>query len=61
MDTSGYLILIEFSGILMSVESSKFLKYRLDISGNLSGFPRFQFKIKVVYYKAFLFATEGSK
>ena len=37
---------MEFSGILRLVESSKFLKCRIDISGNLrlvglSRFPRF--------------------
>ena len=45
-DASGYLILVEFSGIIRSVESSGFLKYRVDISGNLrlidlNKFPRF--------------------
>ena len=37
---------VEFSGILRLVESSGFLRRRVDISGNLrlvdlSGFPRF--------------------
>ena len=61
MDASGYLILMEFGGILRLVESSKFLRYRVDIGGNLSGFPRFQFRIRVIYYKAFLLVMGGSK
>ena len=57
---------MDFSGIPRLVESSEFLKYRVDISGNLrlinlSGFPKFQFRIRVVYYKAFLFIMGGSK
>ena len=61
MDTNRYLISVEFNRILGSVEFNKFLKYRVDISGNLSGFPRFWFKIKVVYYKAFLLIIRGGK
>ena len=34
-DVGGYLILVEFGGIVRSVESSGFLKYRVDIGGNL--------------------------
>jgi hypothetical protein len=57
---------VEFGGILKLVESSGFLRYRIDISRNLrlvdlSGFPRFQFRVRVVYYKAFLLITGGSK
>ena len=54
MGTSGYLILVEFSGIF---------KYGVDIGGNLrlSRFPKFWFKIRVVYYKAFLLAIGGGK
>ena len=42
----GYLILVEFNGIIRSVESGRFLRYRVDISGNLrlmdlSGFFKF--------------------
>ena len=42
---------------------SGFLRYRVDISRNLklSKFPKFQFRVKVVYYKAFLLTTGGSK
>ena len=66
VDVIGYLILVEFSGIIRSVKSSKFLKCRVDISGNLrlmdfSGFLKFQFRVRVVYYKAFLFIIGGSK
>ena len=60
-DASGYLILVEFSRILRLVESGGFLRYKVDISGNLSGLPRFRFRVKVVYYKAFLLIIKGSK
>ena len=45
-DVVRYLILVKFSGIIRSVESGKFLKYKVDISGNLrlmdlSEFPKF--------------------
>jgi hypothetical protein len=57
---------VEFGRILRLVESGRFLRYRIDISGNLrlvdlGGFPRFQFRVRVVYYKAFLLITGGSK
>ena len=63
MDASGYFILVEFSEIVRSVKSSGFLRCRVDIGGNLrlSKFPKFQFRVRVVYYKAFLLATGGSK
>ena len=35
MDFDGNLIFIEFSGILRLVESSRFLRRRVDISRNL--------------------------
>ena len=65
-DVYGYLISVEFSGIIRSVESSKFLRYRVDINRNLrlmdfSGFFKFQFRVKAVFYKAFLLTTGGSK
>ena len=45
-DVIGYLILVEFSGIIRSVESGGFLKYGVDINRNLrlidlSGFLKF--------------------
>jgi hypothetical protein len=48
------------------VESGRFLRCRIDIGRNLrlvdlSGFPRFQFRVRVVYYKAFLLIIGGSK
>ena len=45
------------------MESSGFLKYRVDIGGNLrlSKFPKFWFRVKAVYYKAFLLTTGGGK
>ena len=54
------------SGIPKLVKFSKFLRRRVDISGNLklidfSKFPKFQFRVKMVYYKAFLLITGGSK
>ena len=77
MDISRIFILVEFGGILRLVESSRFLRCRVDISGNLrlvdlggnlrlvnlSGFPRFyfRFRFRVVRYKAFLLITGGGK
>ena len=63
IEASRYLILVEFSGIVKSVKSSKFLKYRVDISRNLrlSRFFKFQFRVKVVYYKAFLLIIRCGK
>ena len=60
------LILIEFSGVPRLVKSNKFLKYRVDISGNLrlidlSKSFRFRFGVKAVYYKVFLLIIRGSK
>ena len=68
---------MEFSGILRLVESSGFLRCRVDISRNLrlvdlsgnlrlvglSGFPRFyfRFRFRAVYYKAFLLIIGGGK
>ena len=59
---------MEFSRILRLVESSRFLRYRVDISRNLrlvdlSGFPRFyfRFRFRAVRYKAFLLIIEGGK
>ena len=68
---------MEFSRILRLVESSGFLRCRVDISRNLrlvdlsgnlrlvdlSGFPRFyfSFRFRAVHYKAFLLIMGGSK
>ena len=68
---------MEFGGILRLVESSGFLRYRVDISRNLrlvdlsrnlrlvdlSGFPRFyfRFRFRAVRYKAFLLIIGGGK
>ena len=65
-DVGRYLILVEFSRIVKSVKSNKFLRCRVDISGNLrlinfSGFPRFKFRVKMVRYKIFLHAIRGGK
>jgi hypothetical protein len=57
---------VEFSRILRLVESSGFLRCRVNISRNLrlvnlSGFPRFQFRVRAVYYKTFLLITGGGE
>ena len=46
MDVSGNLISVKFGGISRLVESSKFFRYKVDISRNLrlinpNRFPRF--------------------
>ena len=66
VDISGIFISVEFSGILGLVESSRFLRCKVDIGGNLrlvdlSRFPRFQFGVRAVCYKAFLLITGGGK
>ena len=66
MDISGNFTLIEFSGIPKLVKSSGFLRRRVDISRNLrlidfSRFFRFQFGVRIVYYRTFLLITRGSK
>ena len=65
-DIIRYLILVEFSRIIRSVESGKFLRYRVNINRNLrlidlSGFLKFRFRVRVVFYKTFLLATGGGK
>ena len=59
---------MEFSGILRLVESSGFLRCRVDISGNLRlvDLSRnlrfyFRFRFRVVYYKVFLLIIGGGK
>ena len=54
---------MEFSGIIRLVKSSGFFRYRVDIGGylRLSRFPKFQFRVRVVYYRAFLLAIGGGK
>ena len=59
---------MEFSKILRLVESSRFLRCRVDISRNLrlvdlGRFPRFyfRFRFRTVYYKAFLLIIGGGK
>ena len=65
-DIIRYLILVEFSRIIRSVESGKFLRYRVNINRNLrlidfSGFLKFQFRVRVVFYRVFLLTTGGGK
>ena len=48
------------------MESGKFFKYKVDISKNPrlidpSRFPKFQFRAKVIYYRALLHIVRGSK
>ena len=57
---------MEFGGIFGLMESSGFLRCKVDFSGNLrlidlSGFPRLWFRVRVTCYKAFLLITRGSK
>ena len=57
---------MEFSGIPRLVESSKFLRRKVDIGGNLklinfSKFPKFQFRVKMVYCRTFLLIMRGGK
>ena len=57
---------MKFSGIIRSVKSGKFLKYKVDINRNLrlmdfSRFFKFWFRVRAVSYKAFLFAIGGGK
>ena len=59
-------MLIKFSGIPKLVKSSRFLKHRVDISGNLrlinfSRFLKFQFRVKMVHYRTFLLIIRGGK
>ena len=66
IDIGGNLAPVEFGEIFWLVESSGFLRYGVDFNGNLrliglSGFPRLQFKIKMIYYKTFLFVMGGNK
>ena len=66
MDVIGNFTLIEFSGIPELVKSSKFLRHRVDINGNLrlinfSKFFKFQFRVRMVYYKTFLLIIRGGK
>jgi hypothetical protein len=57
---------VEFSRILLLVESGRFLRHRVDTSRNLrlvdlGGFLRFQFRVRAVGYKALLLVTGGGK
>ncbi len=66
MVIGGNLMLVEFGGIFGLVESSGFLRCKVDFSGNLrlvglSGFPRLWFRVGLIYYRAFLLTIEGSK
>ena len=47
IDASEYLILVEFSGIVKLID--------------FSGFFKFQFRVRAVYYKAFLLVIGGGK
>ena len=54
---SRNLISVEFGRIPKSVESGRFFRCRVDVSGNL----RLRFRVKVTYYRVFLFITRGGK
>ena len=63
---SRNLVLVEFGGIFGLVESSGFLGYKVDFSGNLklvdfSGFLRLWFRVRAIYYRAFLLVIGGGK
>ena len=66
MDVGRNLISVKFGGISGLVKSGRFFRQRVDIGGNLrlidlSGFLRFQFRVRVAHYRAFLCAIRGSK
>ena len=66
VDIIRYFILMEFSRIIRLVESNKFFRYRIDINRNLrlidlSRFFKFQFRVRVVSYRAFLLIMGGGK
>ena len=66
MDVSGNFTLMEFSGISRLVKFNKFLRRKVDIGGNLrlidfSKFLKFQFRVRMVYYRTFLLAIRGGK
>jgi hypothetical protein len=57
---------MDISRNFILVKSSEFLRCGVDTNRNLRlidllGFPRFQFRVRVVYYRAFLFIIKGSK
>ena len=54
---------MEFGEIVKLVKFNRFLRYRVDIGKNLkpSKFFKFQFGVKVVYYRVFLLAIGGGK
>ena len=54
---------MKFSEIVRSVEFSGFLRYGVDIGGNLrlGRFFKFWFRVRVIYYKAFLLTMGGGK
>ena len=57
---------MEFSGIPRLVKSSGFLRHKVDINKNLrlidfSRFFKFQFRVKIIHYRAFLLIIRGGK
>jgi hypothetical protein len=59
IDINGNLISVKFSSISRLIEFSEFLRHKVDTNRNLrlvypSGFLRFWFGVRVIYYKAFL-------
>ena len=66
MDIGRNLISVEFGRIFGLVESSRFLRRRVDFSRNLrlvdlSRFLRFRFGVRATYRRIFLFITGGGK
>ena len=61
----NFRFLVDISGNLMSVEFGRILGL-VDFSRNLrlidlSRFPRLRFRVRAIYYRAFLLITGGSK
>ena len=66
MGVNRSFILVEFGKISKLVELSGFFRCGVDINRNLrlidfSKFPKFQFRVRVVYYRAFLLIIRGSE
>ena len=57
VDFSRNLRLVDLSRFLVLVEFSRFLRYRVDFSRS----PRLWFRVRVAYYRVFLFITGVSK
>ena len=66
MGVNRSLTSVKFGRVSKLVKSGGFFRYKVDISGNLrlidfSGFPRFQFEVRVMHYRIFLLIIRGGK